>query len=427
MRVVGFWVVISVLLVLGRRGVESFEVDEIFGKNSSDLSFLESMSFLESVYGVSAAAVPPNALMVGLTLVQGAADKGAVCLDGTLPGYHLHRGFGTGANSWLIQLEGGGWCNNLRSCIYRKTTHRGSSKYFEKVIPFTGILSNKPEENPDFFNWNRVKVRYCDGASFSGDSENKAAGLQFRGQKIWLAAMEELMSKGMRNADQALLSGCSAGGLASVLHCDEFRTLFPISTKVKCLADAGLFMDATDVSGGHTLRSFFAGVVSLQDVQKNLPSACTDHLDPTSCFFPQNLIANIKTPMFILNTAYDSWQLQESLAPPTADPQGNWRDCKMNNERCSASQIQFLQGFRTRMLNAVKGFSTSRQNGLFINSCFAHCQSERQDTWFADDSPIVNDKPVAIAVGDWYFDRASVKAIDCAYPCDRTCHNLVFK
>jgi len=25
----------------------------------------------------------------------------------------------------------------------------------------------------DFFNWNRVKLRYCDGASFSGDSEDE--------------------------------------------------------------------------------------------------------------------------------------------------------------------------------------------------------------------------------------------------------------
>lgn len=25
----------------------------------------------------------------------------------------------------------------------------------------------------DFYNWNKVKVRYCDGASFGGDSENK--------------------------------------------------------------------------------------------------------------------------------------------------------------------------------------------------------------------------------------------------------------
>jgi len=26
---------------------------------------------------------------------------------------------------------------------------------------------------PDFFNWNRVKVRYCDGASFSGEGYNE--------------------------------------------------------------------------------------------------------------------------------------------------------------------------------------------------------------------------------------------------------------
>lgn len=44
------------------------------------------------------------------------------------------------------------------------------------------------------------------------------------------------------------------------------------------------------------------------------------------------------------------------------------------------------------MLNAVKGFSMSNQNGLFINSCFAHCQTERQDTWFSDDAPLVDNK-----------------------------------
>ncbi|MFX6536469.1 pectin acetylesterase-family hydrolase, partial [Acinetobacter baumannii] len=182
----GIWCLILVgFLFLSKRGVKSFDLDEIYHgtKNRGDVSVLESKSHLESVYGVSAAAVPPNALMVGLTLIQGADAKGAVCLDGTLPGYHLHRGFGSGANSWLIQLEGGGWCNTIRSCVYRKTTRRGSSNFFEKRIPFTGILSNKAEENPDFFNWNRVKIRYCDGASFAGDGEDKAAGLQFRGQR----------------------------------------------------------------------------------------------------------------------------------------------------------------------------------------------------------------------------------------------------
>ncbi|KAF7818065.1 pectin acetylesterase 6 [Senna tora] len=384
------------------------------------------LSYIEN--RVVAAKAPPSlqSLMVNLTLIQGATAKGAVCLDGTPPAYHLDVGFGSGANSWLIQLEGGGWCNNIRNCVYRKTTRRGSSNYMETQIPFTGILSNEPEENPDFFNWNRVKLRYCDGASFSGDSDNEAAQLQFRGQKIWLAAMEELMSKGMQNADQALLSGCSAGGLASIIHCDEFQALFPNSTRVKCLSDAGFFLDAADVSGGYTLRNLFAGVVQLQDVQKNLPESCLNQLDPTSCFFPQNLVDHVQTPLFLLNAAYDSWQVQASLIPSSADPAGSWNDCKSNHANCNSSQIQFLQDFRKQMLHAVQDFSRSAQTGLFINSCFSHCQSERQELWYSHDSPLLMDKPIAIAVGDWYFDRDVFKAIDCAYPCDNTCHNLVF-
>ncbi|KAL0715000.1 hypothetical protein Bca4012_021979 [Brassica carinata] len=395
--------------------------------------------------------------MVPLTLIQGADSKGAVCLDGTLPGYHLDRGFGSGANSWLIHLEGGGWCNNRSSCVFRKTTHLGSSKFMEKALNFTGILSNKPQENPDFYNWNRIKLRYCDGASFFGDSQDEGSqvfyrgrriwqaameeflslGMQkaeqgsqlfYRGKRIWQAAMEEFMSLGMQKADKALLSGCSAGGLASILHCDDFRERLPLSTNVKCLSDAGMFLDAVDVSGGHSLRNMYQGVVTVQNLQKDLPATCTNHLDPTSCFFPQNLVSDIKTPMFLLNSAYDSWQVRHSLAPSSADPRGVWNACKSDMSRCDSSQLQFLQEFRKQMVLALNSFSASPQNGLFINSCFTHCQSESQDTWFAEDSPKLNGKSLAESVGDWYFDRSdNVKDIDCPYPCDKTCHHLNYQ
>ncbi|WOL16710.1 pectin acetylesterase 12 isoform X2 [Canna indica] len=335
-------------------------------------------------------------LLVGLTLIQSAAAKGAVCLDGSPPAYHFHRGYGSGANSWIVNLEGGGWCDDIKSCVYRKTSHHGSSYYMEKQLQFTGILSDKPEENPDFYNWNRVKIRYCDGASFMGESYNKAAGLYFRGQRIWLAAMEELMSLGMRYATQALLSGCSAGGLATIQHCDDFRALFSGNTKVKCMADAGMFLDVVDVAGDRTMRSFFSGVVRLQGVRRNLPRTCTSRMDAVSCFFPQNIVNNIQTPLFVLNTAYDVWQLQQSLAPNSADSHGNWRGCKLNHANCNGYQIQFLQGFRNQMLNAVRDFSTSRKNGLFMNSCFAHCQSEKQDTWYMNNSPLLGYKVLLI-------------------------------
>ncbi|KAF3570192.1 hypothetical protein F2Q69_00062442 [Brassica cretica] len=327
-----------------------------------------------------------------------------------------------------LSCLGGGWCNNRSSCVFRKTTRRGSSKFMEKALNFTGILSNKPQENPDFFNWNRIKLRYCDGASFSGDSQDEDSQIFYRGKRIWQAAVEEFMSLGMQKAEQALLSGCSAGGLASILHCDDFRERLPLSTKVKCLSDAGMFLDAVDVSGGHSLRNMFQGVVTVQNLQKDLSSACTNHLDPTSCFFPQNLVSDIKTPMFLLNAAYDSWQVRQSLAPSPADPRGVWKHCKSDISRCNSSQLQFLQEFRKEMVLALNSFSASPQNGLFINSCFTHCQSEIQDTWFAQDSPKLNGKRVAESVGDWYFDRANnVKDIDCPYPCDKTCHHLIFQ
>ncbi|THG23762.1 hypothetical protein TEA_003792 [Camellia sinensis var. sinensis] len=50
----------------------------------------------------------------------------------------------------------------------------------------------------DFFNWNKVKIRYCDGASFAGHPEK----LFFRGQLIWETLMDELLSIGLSNARQ---------------------------------------------------------------------------------------------------------------------------------------------------------------------------------------------------------------------------------
>jgi len=42
---------------------------------------------------------------------------------------------------------------------------------------------------------------------------------------------------------QAILSGCSAGGLTSILQCDRFKTLLPAAAKVKCVSDAGYFIN----------------------------------------------------------------------------------------------------------------------------------------------------------------------------------------
>lgn len=369
-----------------------------------------------------------DAIPVGITYVQNAVTKGAVCLDGSPPAYHFSPGFGSGINNWLVQIEGGGWCNNVTMCLARKNTRLGSSKAMVKELSFSGILSNKQKFNPDFYNWNRIKVRYCDGSSFTGDVEavNPATNLHFRGARVFLAIIEDLKAKGMKNAQNAILSGCSAGGLTSILNCDRFRSLMPSTTKVKCLSDAGYFINTQDVSGAKHIETFYSEVVATHGSAKNLPSSCTSRLSPGLCFFPQYVVSQIQTPIFFVNAAYDSWQIKNILAPGVADPHGTWHYCKLDIKKCSSVQLDSMQDFRLQFLSAISAASSSLSKGLFVDSCYAHCQTEMQETWLRNDSPKLGGTTIAKAVGDWYYDRSPFQKIDCPYPCNPSCHNRIF-
>ncbi|XWS67063.1 hypothetical protein CRYUN_Cryun05aG0254300 [Craigia yunnanensis] len=98
----------------------------------------------------------------------------------------------------------------------------------ESVVPFAGILSRHPSHNPDFYNWNIVKIRYCDGASLAGHPES------------------------------------------------EFK-----DATVKCLADAGFFLDEPDVLGNHTMCAFYRDVVELEGVAKSLHKNCVKRMEPS--------------------------------------------------------------------------------------------------------------------------------------------------
>ncbi|KAH8514455.1 hypothetical protein H0E87_007327 [Populus deltoides] len=282
---------------------------------------------------------------IPMTIVQAAVARGAVCLDGSPPGYHFEKGSGSGINNWLVHMEGGGWCESVESCVSRRDTYKGSSLKMEKTMGFSGILGSKQAANPDFYNWNRIKIRYCDGSSFTGDVEavDPKTKLYFRGERIWQAVIDDLLAKGMRNARNAILSGCSAGGLAAILHCDKFQSLLPASARVKCVSDAGYFIHGTDISGGSRIESFFGQVVKTHGSAKSLPASCTSKTRPELCFFPQYVAQTMRTPLFIINSAYDSWQIKNILAPTAVDSKKEWKNCKLDLKKCSATQLQTVQ------------------------------------------------------------------------------------
>ncbi|KAE8775537.1 pectin acetylesterase 5-like [Hordeum vulgare] len=114
-------------------------------------------------------------MLMDVTLVVGAREKGATCVDETPPVYHWLPGFWDGSDKWLLHLEGGSWCRNLTWCTQRKETNLGSSDHIEMRAEFMGILSNDALHNPDSFFMTPTRA-YQDGAPEPGGCATYARG-----------------------------------------------------------------------------------------------------------------------------------------------------------------------------------------------------------------------------------------------------------
>nr|GLL45934.1 hypothetical protein DM860_003442 [Ipomoea trifida] len=100
-------------------------------------------------------------------------------------------------------MKGGGWCSTPKECKERSAGSLGTSNNLPPM-EFGHIISksNLSKGNPEFCNWNRVHVHYCDGSSFTSDIEtvNSTTKVFYRGARIFNTLMDELLSKGMKQA-----------------------------------------------------------------------------------------------------------------------------------------------------------------------------------------------------------------------------------
>ncbi|XP_047960011.1 pectin acetylesterase 8-like [Salvia hispanica] len=264
---------------------------------------------------------------LNVTFITDAITKGAVCLDGSPGAYYFIKGFGDGINSWMIFLPGGAWCGTKGGCLYRSNTNFGSTKNLPPLyLPLVACQSPNKTINPDFYNWNIVLIQYCDGALFMADVEavNPETNLHLRGRRIFTSVIEELIStQGMSSAENALLIGNSAGGLATILNCDLFHSFLPGACRVKCISDSGFFIRAEHLSGAQdNATDYFRKVVLFHELAQFLPESCTQRLAPELCFFPENVVNDIRTPLFLLNSDFDRYQITTYIAPNSPNEVG---------------------------------------------------------------------------------------------------------
>nr|GMC53139.1 pectin acetylesterase 7-like [Ipomoea batatas] len=248
-----------------------------------------------SVQYVNSDPIPQPAVqsvddIIPKTIIQNATEKGAVCLDGSPAAYHFAPGKGEDARNWMIYLQGGGWCMSngtysthdlsVESCPNRATRDMGSS-FHMKPLPLKGIFGDV-QAATYFYTWTRVIVRYCDGGSFAGnvDKPDPVTKLYYRGARIFQVVVDELMTKGLKDAKNVIFAGGSAGGLGVLVHCDRFTSLFPKGVRVKCLSDSSLFLIVKDPQHAKFFKAVFSDVVALHQPAKALPAECISKMSP---------------------------------------------------------------------------------------------------------------------------------------------------
>lgn len=181
------------------------------------------------------------------------ADPDAKCLDGSSPIIYLHEGGDT--KNIMFYFIGGGACmgtdlaSTLESCYRRSKGMFGTSTVWPETYDATegGLLavdSNKSR----FANWTKIVIMYCDGSFHQGNNKSpiqyKDRQLYFRGAVNTRSHIKWANDKyNLSKAEKIIVSGSSAGGIATYLWVDYVRSLVPNPRTVYGVADSGIFYD----------------------------------------------------------------------------------------------------------------------------------------------------------------------------------------
>jgi len=262
-------------------------------------------------------------------------------------------------------------------------------------------FSPSPEANPMMYNWNMVYLQYCDGASFSGGnltvSQYNNSNLYFRGAYVLQGFQTDLLDNhGLSEATDVVISGCSAGGLSTFLHVDQWRMVIPNTARVVGMPDSGFFLDyETQMEYSSNMQWVF----TQQNASVGVDADCLDYYEPLNeqwkCIFAEYTSPFIQTPIFPLQSEYDSWQVPNIL--------GSTNATLINKYGNLVSQ----RVFETVLPNP--------RNGVYLDSCYHHCTS---GLW---NSMHIGGVTMATAFQEWYNNYAYTWIAGQEYVCNECC------
>lgn len=99
----------------------------------------------------------------------------------------------------------------------------------------------------------------------------------------------------------------------------------------------------------------------------------------------------IKTPMFVLNSLYDTAQINGIEKIPCLPP------------NCTTKMMERIEQFHQEFLQMIKPVLSS-PNGFYFDSCMIHCQTLTDEPW---NWFITKGHTMRESFADWFYERPS--------------------
>ena len=208
----------------------------------------------------------------------------AVCNDGSPGAYYVKRN--PSSRTWLVFLEGAGWCWDLASCQKRAAEsppHYTSSRPMPATYDKAGIFSPDAAISP-FASANKVFLPSCSSDAFVGDvgAEDNELGWHFRGQELVRASLHDLQvstdaGPALAEGDTVYWSGCSSGARGALFTYEYMPALLPAGASVFGLFDSPLWVDVAPLNPRQTpLKDQVRAVLALTRAEGRLGAECVE-------------------------------------------------------------------------------------------------------------------------------------------------------
>ena len=331
----------------------------------------------------------------------------AKCIDGSNYKFLFSKGYGKGSSSFYFFFEPGGFCGDhtysrtkydtvIPNCYDKTKLNLGTNRItfiVKHMLTFiTRMLSQSKLFNPNFYNWNKVFVRYCDGALYQGSLDEPIiynnTKLYIRGEDNVVEMLKYLVNNySFTTAENVLVTGSSAGGIAAFSWSKYINTLIQNkNVNYKVISDSGVFLDRN--ISLYDNRNVMKEMLQRLTTQLNLtstermklfcPFTAQDEL--WKCFSLLNLIEyNIGNyPMLFLVSQYDSWAMNYLVGSKCYMYQFKVYD------NCNATEIAQFERYSTYLIEDIKQQIATKEDNkvvLWMPKGFFHMFSWMSWTW----------------------------------------------